>query len=190
MSTTGWIIIVALAIVIVAVLGLLAAARVSMSRRRAHLREQFGPEYDRTVERAPSRDVAEQELEDRERDHDELELRPLSDAARTRFLRDWEVVQKQFVDDPERAAAEAERLVRSVMRERGYPADSGSKERADAISVEHPDVVQRYREGCDALETRSGGSEERTENLRRAMVDFRAVFETLLEGEREMSAAR
>lgn len=189
MSTNEWII-VGLAIVVVAVIALLVAARIVGSRRRAHLQEQFGPEYDRTVEQARSRGAAEQQLTEREREHEELELRPLSTAARSRFTSEWQGVQQRFVDDPETAAAQAEQLVRRVMDERGYPADADPGQRADAMSVDHPDVVQRYRQGCDALATRSGGSEERTENLRRAMVDFRNVFETLLEGERELSTAR
>jgi len=190
MSTTEWIIVAAV-IVIVAIIGLLLAARVAASRRRAHLQDRFGPEYDRAVEAAPTRDAAEQQLEEREKAHDELELTPLSDAARTRFTTEWDEVQQRFVDDPETATSQAERLVRRVMTELGYPtADTDAMHRADAISVEHPDVVDRYRDGCESLETRSGSNEDRTEALRRAMVDFRSVFETLLETKPELSTVR
>ena len=189
MSTTGWII-VGLAIVIVAVVGLVAASRVASSRRRTHLQDRFGPEYDRAVGEAGSRSVAEDELADRERRHSELELKPLSEASRTRYLEEWQGVQQRFVDDPENAATQAERLVHRVMIDRGYPADQGRSASADAVSVDHPDVVDRYRQGCAALEARSDGDESRTENLRTAMVDFRAVFESLLEPERELSEAR
>jgi len=189
MSTTGWII-VGLAIVIVAVVGLVAASRVASSRRRTHLQDRFGPEYDRAVGEAGSRSVAEDELADRERRHSELELKPLSEASRTRYLEEWQGVQQRFVDDPENAATQAERLVHRVMIDRGYPADQGRSASADAVSVDHPDVVERYRQGCTALEARSDGDESRTENLRTAMVDFRTVLESLLEPDRELSEAR
>jgi len=187
MSTTGWIIVGA-AIVIAVIVGLLLAARAAAGRRRAHLQDRFGPEYDRTVEASRSRHAAEEDLLEREKAHDELELRPLSDAARSRFTTEWEDVQRRFVDDPETAASQAERIVRRVMTELGYPTDDAdSAHLADSISVEHPGVVDRYRNGCESLETRSGSNEDRTEALRRAMVDFRSVFETLLETEPELT---
>lgn len=189
MSTGEWIG-VALAVVIVAIVLMLVAARAASARRRAHLQERFGPEYDRTVEAAASRGDAEKTLAEREREREGLDVKPLSAAAQQRFLADWRGVQQRFVDDPETAATEAEQLVRRVMRERGYPTDEGQSRRADVMSVDHPEVVDRYRNGCEALATRSGGSEEQTENLRRAMVDFRTVFETLLDGDRDLSAVR
>lgn len=190
MSTTGWIIVGAV-IVIAAIIGLLLAARAAAGRRRAHLQDRFGPEYDRAVEAAPSRHSAEEDLLEREKAHDELELTPLSDAARTRFTTEWEDVQRRFVDDPETAASQAERLVRRVMTERGYPAENtDSTQLANTISVDHPDVVSRYREGRESLETRSGSNDDRTEALRRAMIDFRSVFETLLQPQQELSRTR
>ena len=189
MSTTGWII-VGLAIAIVAIVGMVVAARVSSSRRRAHLQDRFGPEYDRTLESADSRRKAEDELAEREQRHAELELKPLSEASRTRYLDEWQGVQQRFVDDPESAAKQAEDLVRRVMIERGYPADADRNARAEVVSVDHPDVVQRYREGCEALATEPAGDAGRTEKLREAMVDFRAVFESLLEPDRELAGAR
>lgn len=189
MSTNGWIV-VGLAIVIVAIVVMVLAARVASSRRRAHLQDKFGPEYDRAVGEAGSRRKAEDELADRERRHSELELKPLSDAGRRRYLEEWQGVQQRFVDDPENAATQAEQLVGRVMTDRGYPVDKGRKASAEAVSVDHPDVVQRYRKGCDALEARSGDGEARTENLRKAMVDFRSVFETLLEPDRELAEMR
>jgi len=180
-------IILGVAIVIVALIGLVAAARMAAARRRSHLQEQFGPEYDRAVGASDSRREAEQELADRERRHAELELKPLSEASRTRFLDEWQGVQQRFVDDPENAATQAEDLVRRVMIERGYPADADRNARAEVVSVDHPDVVQRYRQRCEALAARSDGDDTRTENLRKAMVDFRAVFESLLEPDRELA---
>ena len=93
------------------------------SRRRTALKEQFGPEYDRTVCSAGSRRKAERELAEREQTHDELDLQPLSEAARTRYLDDWQRAEQRFVDDPELAAREADSIVRSVLDEKGYPDD-------------------------------------------------------------------
>jgi hypothetical protein len=187
MSTIGWII-VAAAIVIVVIVAMFLIARISSSRRRTHLQEQFGPEYDRTVDEAGSRREAERELAERERRHEELDLKPLSSGARTRFTEEWTGVQQRFLDDPEGAASQAERLVRRVMDERGYPPEDGTMDRAAIVSVDHPDVVDRYRHGCETLDARTTGQEERTENLRHAMVDFRAVLESLLETDDELAA--
>jgi len=189
MSTIGWII-VAAAIAVVVIVAILVIARISGSRRRTHLQEQFGPEYDRTVDAADSVRAAEKDLADRERQHAELDLNPLSSGARARFTDEWTGVQQRFLDDPEGAASQAERLVRRVMDERGYPPDDVTTDRAAIVSVDHPDVVQRYRHGRETLDVRTAGQAERTENLRLAMVDFRSVLESLLETEGELAAAR
>jgi hypothetical protein len=189
MSTTAWIILV-VAIAVVAVIALLVAARASTARRRTHLQETFGPEYDRTVGDSGSRRDAERDLAEREQRRAELQIKPLSEAARARFSEEWQGVQQRFVDDPEGAATQAEHLVRRVMDERGYPADDGREGLANVVSVDHPDVVQRYRQGCDTLASPSGGTDERTENLRKAMVDFRSVFESLIERDTETATMR
>jgi hypothetical protein len=181
MDTIWWVVIaVALALLILAI----AAWSYSQSRRRTALREQFGPEYDRTVGEAGSRRKAERELAERERAHESLELRPLSEDARARFTQDWQRAERRFVDDPELAAREADSIVREVLGERGYPRDFD--EQAAAISVDHPRAVQRYRHGHEMVHGNGATGEKRTENLRQAMVDFREVFEELVEAvERE-----
>lgn len=176
MDTTWWIVI---ALAVVAVLAL-AAWAVSRSRQRTALRDQFGPEYDRTVDTVGSRRKAERELVEREKAHEELDIRPLSEAARSRYLEDWQRAEQQFVDDPELAARQADRIVRSVLEERGYPNDDFDAQAA-AVSVDHPQVVERYRHGHDMVHGNGAAGDERTENLRKAMVDFRAVFEELVE---------
>ena len=188
MSTIGWIT-VAAAIAVVVIVAILVIARITSSRRSSHLREQFGPEYDRTVDASDSLRSAEKDLAEREREHSTLELKPLSNGARTRFTDEWSGVQQRFLDDPEGAASQAERLVRRVMDERGYPPDNGTTDRAAIVSVDHPDAVQRYRHGRETLDVRDVGQDERTENLRVAMVDFRAVLESLLETEDELAVA-
>jgi hypothetical protein len=177
MDTTWWIVIaVAAALVLLAIV----AWSYGRSRRSSGLREQFGPEYDRTVGSSSSRRKAERELAERERRHEELDIQPLSEAARTRFTEDWQRAERRFVDDPELAAREADSIVRSVLDEKGYP-DDDFDTRSAAVSVDHPNVVARYRHGHEMVHGNGAQGEERTENLRKAMVDFRSVFEQLVE---------
>ncbi|HEX6663703.1 MAG TPA: hypothetical protein VF025_08505, partial [Gaiellaceae bacterium] len=141
MATWVWILIAA-AVVCVLVLG---ATWASMRTRRTRgLQDRFGSEYDRTIDREGGRRGAERELREREKRHDELELQPLSAEARSRYLQKWHATQERFVDDPKGAVAEADELVQQVMRDRGYPVEGFDQQAAD-ISVEHPDLVEKYR---------------------------------------------
>jgi hypothetical protein len=141
MDTIWWVIIAAaVAIVVVA----LVAQAYMRSRRRAVLRDQFGPEYDRAVGSAGSHRAAERELSEREKARDELDIRPLSEDARARFTDDWQRAEGRFMDDPELAAREADRVVHDVLEERGYPSDDFDTQ-ANAVSVDYPKAVQRYR---------------------------------------------
>jgi hypothetical protein len=177
MDTIWWVVIVvAVALVILA----MAARSYSQSRRRTALRDQYGPEYDRTVGAAGSQRKAERELAERERMHESLEIQPLSEDARARFTQDWQRAERRFVDDPELAAREADRIVRDVLDERGYPRGDFDKQ-ANAVSVDHPEAVQRYRHGHEMVHGNGAHGDQRTENLRKAMVDFREVFTELVE---------
>lgn len=168
-------------LVIVAALVLLAAgAYVAWQQyQRRQLREGFGPEYDRAVADAPSRREAETELAERKKRHDELEIRPLAPAAAGRYREQWEAAQARFVDDPEGAIAEADHLIQQVMRERGYPVDDFER-RADDVSVDYPEVVDEYRRGHELAEAAEAG-DATTEDLRQALVHYRALFERMLE---------
>jgi hypothetical protein len=176
MDTMWWIVIVIAAGLVV--LALLAWGY-SRSRQRDALREQFGPEYDRTVGSAGSRRKGERELAEREKAHEELVLQPLSPAARTRYAEDWQQAERRFVDDPELAAREADRIVKSVLVDQGYPDDDFDTQAA-AVSVDHPQVVARYRHGHELVHGNGASGQERTENLRKAMIDFRTVFERIV----------
>jgi hypothetical protein len=165
----AWAILAVAAIVVVAIV----VWQALKARRTRTLQERFGPEYERMVDGADDRREAEAELEARAKRRDALDIRPLTTAARTRHLDAWQRVQARFVDDPSGAVAEADSLIQAVMRERGYPMDDFEQRAAD-ISVDHPDVVEHYREG---RRLRSGGTEEQ----RQAMVHYRALFEELLE---------
>jgi hypothetical protein len=172
-----WIWIVIAAVVVIAVILIVAAAMASR-RRRAHLRERFGPEYDRTVDSADRRSQAERELRDREARHDELDLHPLTPAARDRYQEQWASLQSEFVDHPQVAVAEADNLVANVMRDRGYPVEKFDSN-ADLLSVEHGQVVEQYRKG-HALYVKTVEGSASTEDLRQAVVSYRSLFEELI----------
>jgi cytoskeletal protein RodZ len=174
----AWAIVIAVAIVVVA----LVVWQALKARRTRTLQQRFGPEYERTVDRADDRHEAEAELEARAKRREELDIRPLTAAAQARYLDEWQRVQARFVDDPSSAVGEADTLIQSVMRERGYPMDDFEQRAAD-ISVDHPDVVEHYRQGHGL---RNGD----TEGQRQAMVHYRALFDELLEDTADRPLAR
>ncbi len=184
MPTWAWILIIVAAAIVV----LLVAAAAWRTRRTKTLQTTFGPEYDRVTAGTESKREAEAELVERQKRHEELDIRPLTPAARDRYLSRWEEVQARFVDDPEGAVAAADNLIQQVMRERGYPVDDFEQRSAD-LSVDHPDVVEHYRAGHSIASSNSTG-ESRTEDLRQAMTHYRALFEELLVTDREPAEAR
>jgi hypothetical protein len=149
------------------------------AHRTRTLRRRFGPEYDRTVEGADNKRRGEAELAARAERRDALDIRPLPTAARERYVVEWQRVQARFVDDPEGAVRESDTLIRSVMSERGYRVEDFDQRAAD-VSVDHPRVVENYREG-HRLARASALGDGTTEDLRRAMQHYRALFDDLLE---------
>jgi hypothetical protein len=182
----AWIWIVIAVVVVLIVVAVIAAA--SSRRRRHHLQERFGSEYDRTVEGADRRREAEQDLRDREARHDELDLRPLSEASRQRYTQQWQEMQSGFVDRPQVAVADADRLITDLMRERGYPVDD-FETRSDLVSVDHPDVVENYRT-AHGIAVRTVDGRTTTEDLRQAVVSYRALFEEMLVDDDDHSTRR
>ena len=152
--------------------------RALAARRTRSLRESFGPEYDRTATAVGDRRDAETELAARQKRREQLDIRPLPADARQRHARQWETVQTQFVDSPPAAIAAADGLVNSVMADRGYPIDDFEQRAAD-VSVDHPAVVENYRQAHE-ISSRSARGEATTEDLRQAMQNYRALFDELL----------
>jgi hypothetical protein len=182
----GWVWVL-IAIVVVVVLGLVVWQ--ALARRRTEkLRDRFGPEYDRAIGAADSRRAAESDLAAREERRDRLEIRPLSQAARDRYLQSWQAVQAQFVDSPSAAVASADSLIESVMAERGYPVEDFEQRAAD-ISVDHPQVVENYRRGHRLAEDSANGDGS-TESLRQAMRHYRSLFEELVESDADQPLQR
>ena len=175
METWVWIVIAAVAAALVVLVFAISAAR--RKRQRGHLQERFGPEYDRTVSSEGRRD-AERRLSTVEKEHEDLDIRPLTPAARDRYVEEWRQVEARFVDDPENAARSAERVVHRVLEDRGYPTDDDTETKAAHVAADHPDVVERFRHGHAMLEAENG--DQHTENLRKAMIDFRTVFDELV----------
>lgn len=167
----------AIIIPVVLVIALIAVGSALLMRRR-RLRNRFGPEYERTVEEAGGRRAAERELMAREKRHEELDIKPLSSSVRDRYTRDWSSVQEEFVDRPEDAVHDADRLVTSLMHERGYPTE-GYEERLKDLSVEHGQTLEHYR-AAHEIEELGPQRKVTTEQLRNAMVHYRALFEELL----------
>ena len=175
--------------VVVVVVVLVAAAALLSRRRRAHLKDRFGPEYDRTLDTAESRRRAERELKEREARFDELTLQPLAPAARERYTQRWTSLQSRFVDQPQIAVADADSLITEIMRDRGYPVDDFDS-KSELVSVGHANVVEQYRKGHMIYRKTVEGTAS-TEDLRQAVVAYRALFEELVsDDDREVDVRR
>lgn len=149
------------------------------SRRSKQLQEGFGPEYEHVVEETGDKRDAERELKERRDRREELEIRPLDAEARERYADEWQTVQGRFVDEPDAAVRDADKLVQRVMAERGYPVADDFERRAADVSVDYPDVVENFREGHRLVDEHEAG-DSGTEPLRQAMVHFRSLFDELL----------
>ena len=183
MSTTEAILVVVVAVVVV------AAVWATMRLRRRHqLRDRFGEEYEVVLDDEGSKRRAERELAARQARHDQLDIQPLDPQLRLRYTEQWREVQARFVDEPDAALEEANRLVEDVMVERGYPVGDVDRQMAD-LSVEHSDVLRHYRQAHDAAQESATG-QATTEDLRRGMVHYRALFEALLDDHADTSGTR
>lgn len=167
-------------VVILAIILIGVAVYVSNRRKTTtKLRERFGSEYDRAVLQHGSESKAQANLEQRETRVDNLTIRELTTLERERYLANWQAVQSRFVDHPRGSVTEADELVSSLMRDRGYPVADFDQRAAD-ISVNYPRVVEHYRSG-HAVAMRVGSDDATTEDLRTAMIQYRTLFEELLQ---------
>jgi hypothetical protein len=169
-----------LLVIVVVILVIAAVVFLSLRKRRSQrLRQRFGPEYDRVVQKEGELQRAEGVLEMRAKRRQKLEIRPLSPVISSDFAERWRVVQSQFVDDPRASLSRADQLVNDLMQARGYPV-ADFEQRAADISVDYPIVVENYRVAHDIALRHSRG-EASTEDLRKAMVHYRSLFEELLQ---------
>jgi hypothetical protein len=174
-DTQTWIIIAG---IVVLVLIALAAWFIYQKKQSRRLQERFGPEYDRSVDDLGSRTKAESELKSREKHGESLNIVPLSPSEAARFSETWKDLQGRFVDNPKSAVVQADQLVRELMLKLGYPMGDFEHRAAD-ISVDHPTVVANYR-AAQAIALRDERGEADTEELRKAVVYYRALFDELL----------
>ena len=172
----------AIAIVVVAALALLSVWLLMKRRTTTALRERFGPEYDHVLRTRDTQAEAERELQDRQRRVDAFALKPLSQGDADEFSASWKAIQARFVDDPRTAVVDADRLIVDVMRARGYPVED-TRHRLDDLSVDHAHVLEHYRAGREIVARHERG-DAGTEDLRQAMVHFRAVFDELVAAHR------
>lgn len=155
-------------------------------RRSEKLRQHFGPEYDRALAEGKDRRRAEADLEQRAERVKKFHLRPLAAEDKARFTEQWDRVQAHFVDAPAGAVAEADQLLGDIMATCGYPVGDFEQRAAD-ISVDHPVVTQNYRAAHD-IAIRQAKGQASTEDLRRAMIHYRALFEELVNERRDVGA--
>ena len=168
-------------VVVVVLIIVIGVAFYVRNRRKttAGFRNRFGPEYDRAVLEHGSEHKAEAKLADRETRVENLKIRALTAAERGRFSADWQSVQSRFVDHPKSAVTEADELVSSLMQARGYPVADFDQRAAD-ISVDHPRLVENYR-SAHGVAVRLGRDEASTEDLRTAMIQYRNLFDELVQ---------
>jgi len=166
---------------VVVIVAIIAIAVALVRERRANslrLRQRFGPEYDRMVREQGSERRAEADLVDRTKRVERLNIRDLTPLERDRFTTQWNGLQLRFVDSPRGALAEADDLLMLVMQTRGYPM-SDFEQRAADISVGFPAVVSNYR-SAHAIALRLRNGEVSTEDQRKAMIHYRALFDEMV----------
>lgn len=173
MGTTAWIVVALIVIAIIVI------AIVWIGIRRRRLQSRFGPEYERVAEQTGSKWRADSELRSRQQRRQKLQIRPLEPQRRDRYVQEWRQLQADFVDQPYEAVAQADTLVTQVMRERGYPMED-FEQHANDLSVDYPEMVDNYR-GAHAIATRQKSAN--TEDLRKAMLHYRNLFDELLGGQ-------
>jgi hypothetical protein len=168
-----------IALGVVAVLVIIGLISRGVRRSRTEtLREQFGSEYDHAVRSVGSRSRAEGELLARAEEAKRFNIRPLTAVEQQRFRSDWNRLEMRFLERPTTAVVEADELIADIMRTRGYP--MGDFERhAASLSVSHPGIVEHFRAGHSAIDANRDGKSS-TEELRQAMLHYRALIDELL----------
>ena len=170
-------IIIAVALIVV-ILGIVLLPMLARRKRSDRLHDQFGSEYDHTVQVLGDEKKAQTELEERQKYVKALEIRPLSDKEHKRYAADWTAVQSEFVDEPGQAIIDADRLIMEVMQLRAYPT-SDFEQRAADVSVSYPALVSNYR-AARVIALKNQAHQADTEELRQAMIYYRSLFDELL----------
>jgi len=183
MDTTNTTVII-LAVVVAFIIGGMLGMLMNRRQRTKRLQEKFGPEYERTVSEIGNARQAENDLEARLDHVRTLDIRPLSADEIHHFRNEWQMTQAEFVDEPLAAMQKSDRLIREVMKAKGYPVEDFEQRVAD-ISVDYPELVADYR-GLHLIALKGGDEEVSTEEMRQAMIHGRALFENLVNKEAHM----
>lgn len=182
----GMIAVIVVVVVAVAAVVVVATMVLTRSNRSTQLRERFGDDYERRLEAVGDRKAVESELRDIVDRREELTIRPLPAEQRDRYAHRWQEVQASFVDRPGRAVNEADLLVSEVMEERGYPVQRFD-EQYDMVAADHAQVAEHYR-AAHRIHVRNVASEATTDDLRDALLHYRALFDELLSDEARANA--
>ena len=170
--------IIIVAVLVLVVIGALLAPIFARRKKSERLQDRFGSEYDHTVEVMGDEKKAHIELDERQKHVDSLDIKPLTNEDRDRYLEDWAAVQSRFVDEPGQAIEDADHLIVEVMRTRAYPV-SDFEQRAADISVQYPALVSNYR-AAKEIATKNKQNDANTEELKQALIHYRSLFEELL----------
>ena len=162
---------------VVAVVAVIVTILALKTRRTQQLKSRFGSEYGRAIQETGNKARAEAKLEKLEKRVHSFKLSLLSPSARAEFAAEWQKIQGRFVDDPKDALTEADQLVQKMLAVQGYPMTDFEQRAAD-ISVDHPQVVENYRAGHD-IALRHAQGRASTEDMRQAMIHYRALFNEL-----------
>jgi bacterioferritin (cytochrome b1) len=177
-------VVIGLLIIVGLVIGVFLARMMNRMQRTRKLQEKFGPEYEHTLDEVGDKREAERDLQARLDHVRQLDIRSLTQKEIDRFSEEWRVTQAQFVDEPLAAMQKADRLIREVMKTRGYPVEDFEQRVAD-ISVNYPELVTNYR-GLHALALKGTKEKIGTEEMRQAMIHGRALFENLVRQEEDV----
>ena len=173
---------IAALVVVLAIIIAIAAFQQRGTTRTTSFRTRFGTEYDRALLAHGSKQEAEDMLAGRESRVQSLEIRDLNSDERNHFNEDWKVIQARFVDHPRFAVTEADDLINALLESRGYP-HANFEQRAADISVTHPHIMEDYRL-AHSVAVRLGNAEATTEELRTAIIQYRSVFDELVQATR------
>jgi hypothetical protein len=169
---------IVIVVVVLVTVGVILGVVSSQRKRSQKLHEHFGPEYEHTVQAVGDEKKAQNELAERQKHVDTLDIRPLSAPERDRYLASWAAVQSKFVDEPGQAIIDADQLIIEVMQLRNYPVSDFDQRAAD-ISVNYPALVTNYRAARE-IANKNKLQQADTEELRQAMIYYRSLFEELL----------
>ena len=176
---------ICLAVLIIVLSVVWVVTRNRSQTRTGELRSRFGPEYELALRQHGSRAKAEAALLDRVNRVNGMHIHPVSEAERDQYLAEWEAIQARFIDHPRGAVTEADELINTILKARGYEG-GGFDRRIEDLSVNHSNLVETYRR-ANAVTVRAARNEATTEELRSAMILYRAIIEELMQTEASVS---